>query len=37
VMSSDRARRACDDIDRSIDQIRRAMAWLAGGQQPEGD
>jgi hypothetical protein len=37
VMSSDRARRACDDIDRSIDRIRRAMTKLADGQQPEGD
>jgi len=37
AMSRDRARRACDDIDRSLDQIRLAMARLAGGQQPEGD
>ena len=34
VLSPDRARRACQDIDRSIQQIRAALARLAPGQPP---
>jgi len=35
VLSPDRARRACDDIDRSIDHIRTAMTRLGAGMSPE--
>lgn len=31
VLTPDRARRACEDIDRSIEQIRAALSRLAPG------
>jgi len=34
VLSPDRARRACNDIDHSIEQIRAAMTRLGHGQSP---
>ena len=35
VLTPDRVRRACDDIDRSIDQIRAAMTRLGVGRSPD--
>ena len=37
VLSGVRVRRACSDIDRSIDQIRAAMVRLAADRRPGQD
>lgn len=37
VLTGARARRACSDIDQSIDQIRAAMARLAADREPGGN